>query len=260
MEDGALDFAEIWKEIKPFAVKYRYWFIITPVLGFFLGNALFSLVPPQWEAFAEVQIGKISKSEYAEPPAEAVARLASAEFADLFMKNMGGRLSDREEALFRKSFSARQINSSGLIGITVRGFSKESTSQVLTAAYKTIEGAHAPIISGSKDSLAKKLDVLEGRLRRLSWINGKFKNSSSVDSVQGEAMSLYIMGTMENRAEILRQDFDAISPTNLRKMSSEDAPVYPRKRSWSALAGFLGLFLGIAGAFVHSRVATHKNL
>lgn len=253
-EDEEIDLVEIWQKLKPFAIRYRYWLTITPVLAILFGLALAKLATPQWEAVSLIKIGKVSKSELVEPADAVIARIGSPELASLVLAGAAVPVSGRSQNLYRKSLTARLTKPADTVEVRVRGYSKEEVSRLAALLVKLIEESHASAVADAKKRLAGKLANAGKIQQRAKAIAAKFHNGTSSDSSLAELAALYFIDETDSRAALASADLAAVLPTAATSVEVADAPVYPKTKVWLSLAGILGLFFGVAVALALNAV------
>lgn len=255
---------DLWQTL----VRRKGWVLGIGILTTIIATAAVSLMRPQWEATATIQIGAVGRpGQIIEPPAVAVARMKLKSFEDAVLASLLSKDQKSPEAtLYRRSLNVSVIPDTNLIALKVRAYSPEDA---LRSADRTIDYLRKVHQRMSVPAVLRITQLLGQTQREISQIKAEREKMVNIAGVKDRPVAR--MGFMENiiLANIMVQrntelralelakiryeeQLDPMStyPTGyLEKISVSEEPVAPKKGVVIVLAAILGLLLGVMAAF-----------
>lgn len=247
----------------------RKWLVLgVSILSAVVAAVTVTLMQPQWEATATIQIGAVGQpGQIIEPPAVAVARMKLKSFEDAVLANLVPTGQKTPEArLYRRSLKVRVISDTNLIELKVRGYSPASA---LRSADRTIDYLRKVHQKMSTPAVLRITQLLAQTKREIDQIKAEREKVVNVAGVKDGAVAqtgfmenIILANIMIQRNTELRalelakigyeEQLDPMStyPTgHLEKISVSEEPVAPQKDVVILLAAVLGLLLGVMAAF-----------
>ena len=264
-DDGEIQLSEIYRIL----VRGKYWvgsIVLATVLA---ALAYGSLVSPQWQASALIQIGQIGGTGPVEPPLRAVERTKQGTFENAVLTQLGIPLfeSDTEATLFRKSFKAKVPANTDLIEVDVRAHSPEDAKRRIEAVVATLRAAHDKIAEPSVTRLRSLAAQVAIDVQRVSKERERLlktlEDRSKVSVGERFSENVLIASILQTKDSELREFEESrlqldenLNPAKTYPTSLTDSvyisekPVFPKKTLIVLLSGLIGLIVGVMSAFI----------
>jgi len=266
--DDEISLFDLWQIL----VRRKWWVLGTPLLAVIAAAVAVTLMKPQWEATAAIQIGAVGQAVI-EPSARVVARVNLKSFEDAVLAALGISLDEKNPLarLYRDSLKIKALPNTDLIEIKVHGYSRESAKRSTEATIDYLHRIHqwmaAPTVQRMKQLLAQaEREIAQTKAEREKALKIlDLKNKAITEArFMGNITLANIMIQRDNELRGLEQakmvyeeqlDPMRTYPTSyIEKIWVSEDPVAPKKILIILMAGMLGLFLGGLAAFLdHAR-------
>lgn len=248
----------IWLKIKPGLFRYKYTIMVVTALFMVLGYFLSGFQSPQWEAASSIRIGRLSPSAFVEPLESVIMRSRTPEFQLSVLEKCGLPSDSSGADLYRKTLHLQQINT-GMLGLTVRGLSRDSAFKLSSATMEEIRAGHSLIISRRLSAPKLRLAAIGKLDRALAPARAAAEMRSLEDKSLAAVVAAYLAYETGQLRTTLRDevDFLELNSTVLIAEDGGSAPVSPRKKLWTVYSGMAGFLLSAA---VYLLVSRRKSL
>lgn len=269
--DDELRLADIWQML----AGRPAWVLGLPLLCALAAIGFLLLASPRWESTSVIQVGQVGQTGVGEgaalieSPARTIERLKLDSFKDDVLTRLGLPLDtgDSGTRLFRRSIQLRQIPSTDLIELKVRGESPEDAKKYAAAVVTHLSSVHQRIAQPSIDRLRAALANTEADLRHRAderdVLTSRMAMGRQIDPSDRFAETVLLSSLLaaatqdirEIKLRILRLE-EQLSPARTYPTSLIDQtsvpmePAYPRPTLTLVLAVIGGLGAGAVVALV----------
>ncbi|SOZ13900.1 conserved hypothetical protein [Cupriavidus taiwanensis] len=268
-------------DIFQFVGRHKYKFVLTMAAG--AGIALIAALslPRQWEASTVLQIGQVYYNNGKEQPqampielpSRALERMKLGQFQDAVLRRLSLPIdlgASDESELIRRSATPRLIRNAELVEISVRGFSPADAKRYVEAYQNELIGAHQKLAQPSMERIAAEttqtqwsLAKAEKRQQDLQQLADERLKMGASDKFSESVLLSDLIGkndeelrSLRQRRVILSEESNPQRTFNTRPLSDIDVgkrPVWPKKSSFMAAGGAIGLVIGLAWALWQER-------
>lgn len=280
--DGVLTMAELWRIL----ISRRQWVFGLPVLLGLIALAHGLLTPPQWEAAAIIQVGRIPQVRQAnpdpnggliEPVAKAIERLKLATFRDGTLLALGVGTQDPKAGLYRDTLRLRQLPNTDLIELRIRAFSPEDARKFVRVTVERLAVIHGQVAQPTLLHLRSLLEEVERELDQATVARGVLNSTASRKDrpSPGERFSesVLLASILEARDDQIRRLkerrlllIESLDPQRAFQTSLIDDVFVPRTPAWPrtglsvALAAAAGLLAGVTIALISAAFQRRTQL
>jgi uncharacterized protein involved in exopolysaccharide biosynthesis len=271
MDQNSPDIAKVWR----FLVGSKILIIGVPVIFVALTSTGIQLTKPKWVATAVIQIGQVGQSgvgqglQLIEPPIRAIERMKMKSFEDnvLTALKISTEDSDNVARQFRNSLSLKALGTTDLIQVKIRAASPEQASLWAQAVVDRLKEVHERLAQPTIDRLRKQQAELKKQMQTIEEERANLLKivSRSIETSGDSRFSANLLLSnllLQKNAEL--RDFEMrrleaeeqltsvrTYPTSLiDRVYVPEKPASPKQLLIIALAGVLGLVLGIVIALI----------
>lgn len=249
-----MDPVEVWLKLKPALCRYKYPLAAVTALFMLLGYCLAGLQAPQWQAASVIRVGRVSRSEFIEPLESVILRSRTPEFQRSVLEKCGVLPDSPEAALYKRTLNLQQT-AVGMIGLTVRGLSRDSALKLSSATMEEIRGGHALIVSRLLSAPKLRLEAIEKLGRAIAPARAAVEKGSPEAGSLAAVAAAYLAYETGQLRTALRGEVEFLEQNTTVLVAAEcgGEPVAPRKKLWTIYSGLSGLFLSAAVCFLLPR-------
>ena len=267
--DDEISLREIWQVL----VRYKWLVLGMPAIAVAVALVVSFLLKPVWEATAVVQVGQVGQvgqaGQLIEPVARVVERLKVRSFGDAVLAGLGVPRDEKNPLahLFRHSLQVKPLPAADLIEVRVRGYSRQEASQWADAIFEKLHKIHAELAAPTIQRLKQQMAEVTQQITQtqtardaLFDVTTRLKRHGGPDAFMEQIVlaNTLVMRDAELRAleqtkRVVEEQLSPVRtyPTSLMgEVYVANDPVAPKKGLIVALAGVLGLVLGVFAAFV----------
>ena len=250
-------------------VRRKHWVIGVVLVAVVVALAYVSLVSPEWQASAVVQVGQVGGVGLVESPARTVERMKQGTFENAVLTQLGIPLLENnpQATLFKSGFKIKTPPNTDVIQLELRAKSVEEARRQMEAVVATLQRAHARVAEPSiirLKSLSTHLaadtqKINKERERLLTALEEKSKSGAG-DRFSGNVLIASILQAkdtelraLEERRFVVNDNLDPAKtyPTlPIEAIHVSEEPVYPKKTLIVLLSGLIGLIVGVMSAFI----------
>lgn len=265
------------RDLMRMLVERRLLIVGSAVAGIILAAIGSSLITPQWEATAVVQIGAIGQAKQViEPTARVVERLKLRSFRDAVLSSITPPVSDSDAELYRRTLDVKILPSPDLIELSVRGLSKEKATLLMDATVSYLHRTHAQLAAPTVQRMKRLLARTKEEIAQIEAERDRMLDvASSISKKNAETrfMERVVLANViiQRDAELrgLKQDqlnyeglLDPLQtyPTSaIERTYASEGPVTPRTWLIIVLSGLAGVLVGTFVAFFSALSAQASN-
>jgi len=268
LEDG-IQLAQIWQTLN----RNRWLFGLTFVGFMIAGYILWCVLPPTYQARAQINIGRVSSTGFIEAPSTGFIEQPGNLAARLMIEY--GPIKDNHGQVIDKSIPALMIarlhkGATAIVELVVEGGERSATQAFLESITKRVLENHQQIYDRNAAALTAQLQALDNHQQALekaytevSLFIDQNPNALKADSVhfallsiqRGQLGQLLINLDMRRPIIIANLNMPYAYPTVLMKeIDALDRPAAPRRALIMAVAFILGMIFGVLAAFCRDAV------
>lgn len=262
-----LTLAEVWQVLR----ANKKWLLGIPMLAVAAALIAVTVMEPEWEASAAVQIGAFGTHQgrqLVEPAPRVIARMKLKAFEDAVLRGLKVPLSDESTATqFRKTLKAKALPNTDLIEIKARGRTPQEAQRFVEGTVAYLRDVHKAMAQPSIARLEQLLAQIDQDLSRIEVEREKTFREGGVSNV-GLNGSKFAENVLRDNILIQRdRDLRVLEQTKagykeqldpmrtyptsyIEKISISDKPVAPKKALIVLAAAVVGLLAGAIAAFL----------
>lgn len=273
-----------WHELFDLIHGNGYWIFGFGILGLLVGIGSTFFIRNEWEATSLLRIGQIqysgsNASIMLEPLAQVVERVQSQSFQDDLLRAKGQDPNDDSASLVRfvrKTLSAKVVQNTNVVQLTVRGMSPEQSETLLEATQNSLAGSQNKLFTSflvdNQIKLKQVIKDLNENMSRGSALNTAATKNSQDKNVVG-AHDVILISLLEKNSQerfslinlknSLEQQIDPLHTfpsAVVGHIAVRHKPVYPKRGIFATVGALAGLVIGLVVAAVrHNRVSTRNR-
>ncbi len=266
-DEEFLDLSKVWTTI----IRRRVTLLVCILLGLAIAVVFWYVLPPKWQATTTLQIGQMpaTVSTYAliEPPAQAAARFDQRELQDQAVIALGlptDDVNNKYTSLFRKSLTAKVVQNTNFIQVSLAAYSAADAKKDLIAATQALIEVHNkrmdPVVNSIKEHVKENARQFTEAKTQQTQLQEAFKNADNLKSdyqFSPHVMAANLLVQQDQKIRELTTEkialTDSLLPSNTYPTSALDTTYVPEQPYFPKLSLFLlvGLLLGtLAGVAI----------
>lgn len=265
---------ELWDVL----LRYKYLVFGLPAILAVVAAALVLKVRPQWEAIAIVQLGQVWQvAAPIEAPNRAVERMKFRPFQEGVLKSIGISAAEASDfsVVFTSSMKIRVLPNTDLLELKVRAYSRDEAKRWAEASVKHLQLVHQKLAEPSIARLQSQFAELKRQVKEIRDERDRFLKNAELKSEIGPGnrfaenliLSNYLvqkdaeLRALESQRLALQEQLDPAKtyPTSLiESVYVPEKRAYPKRTLVVLLAGFVGLIIGVIGAFILNAIRANR--
>ncbi|WP_426409057.1 Wzz/FepE/Etk N-terminal domain-containing protein [Bradyrhizobium ganzhouense] len=268
MTEDEVQLVEIFRVL----ARRKAWLFGVPLAAMVCALIAVLLLPQEWEALAVVRIGHTGQAQgdrLIEPVASSIERLQLRPFQDEILKALAQPVDGSGGKLYRRSITVTAVpGADDLVRIKVRGYTTGEARQLAQSNTDALIAIHRGMQQPAIDLMRSQLDQILGALQEASSIRSELGHNAvarNTEATAADALQINVVqSAMNTELNALRQIklnvSERLSPVHtfptalLDEVSVSDRAVFPNRLLIFALAGIVGLVLGILAALIRDYV------
>ncbi|BBJ00632.1 hypothetical protein FGKAn22_23240 [Ferrigenium kumadai] len=266
-EEFEISLNDIWQTIK----RYKQTILIAPVVCGIAAYVLVSFVmAPKWEASAIFRIGQIGGEKTIESAGSVMARMQHPTFAADVMSRTKLASADLRDAknLYEDSLKVKKIDNEDLVELKVWGYSPETARALAANSVSYLQEIENDKLTGSVASIKAQLQHVDEEIQKIVLERDFMKKQLHGDRNWNSYTATIAATVLEDESKQLRdleqrkhelteqlRPYATYATKVIGGVWVSERPVSPKRSAIVGMALLLGLFGGLAIAFVHNALS-----
>lgn len=268
-------------EVLQVLLRYKRLVLGIPAILMVLAVVISSRMTPVWEATAIFQVGRIGQnspvtSQLIEPIPQVTERMGTQQFKIAAFASLNiYDIKSRQANLYKESLKVKQLKTTDLIELKVRGFSPEEAKSTAEGTVRYLKGMHDAILNPTISSLNKRLTSANENINNTRSSLEKFRQAMQSKNIKTADLHFWTLFSAN-----LGQQLNAeLKDSQQRKLNLEELlspsltystslvndvyvgkdPVSQRKLFNAMAAGGIGLLLGAFIALILNHIGAGRS-